>query len=291
MSEPTRHIALVCPGAGIGKDIAKKVDEIAALACGSRARLHFHQQCFFSAGHFAGPDEARSQALLEVANDPKFDAVWFAKGGYGAGRLDPALFGRLNDAARRKIYLGYSDAGVLLARLYKDGVGACFHGPMASDVARAGGEAAIIRALRFLVDGDEETFEPTAREDAPTVAFNITILAHLAGTEWMPDLTGHIVLLEDVSEYLYRIDRAFFSIAADKGFRAAKGVRLGRVSDIPKNDRPFGADEEAIARDWCARAGVPYLGRADIGHDAENKIVPFGRWPRGAGWREALIGA
>ena len=57
------------------------------------------------------------------------------------------------------------------------------------------------------------------------------------------------------------------------------GVRLGRISDIPENDRPFGQNEEEIAQYWCRRAGVKYLGRADIGHDGENKIVPFGAIP------------
>jgi muramoyltetrapeptide carboxypeptidase len=63
--------------------------------------------------------------------------------------------------------------------------------------------------------------------------------------------------------------------------RGIAGLRLGRLSAVPENDRPFGTEPEAIARDWCERAGIPYLGRADIGHDAGNKIVPFG--PSGQG--------
>jgi muramoyltetrapeptide carboxypeptidase len=54
------------------------------------------------------------------------------------------------------------------------------------------------------------------------------------------------------------------------------GIRLGRCSAIPSNDPEFGRTEDEIARDWCARSGIPYLGRADIGHDAGNKVVPFG---------------
>ncbi len=54
------------------------------------------------------------------------------------------------------------------------------------------------------------------------------------------------------------------------------GLRLGRVSDIPDNDRPFGESTESIAKRWCRKSGIEYLGSADIGHDADNKIVPFG---------------
>lgn len=147
---------------------------------------------------------------------------------------------------------------------------------MPSDLPRSNCEEAIVRALTFLTGDKAAILEPTVNSGKKLAAFNITILAHLCGTDWMPDLAGHIIMLEDVGEYLYRLDRAMFSIMGDKGVRHAAGIMLGRVSDIPENDRPFGASEEEIIRDWCARHAVPYLGRADIGHDADNKIVPFG---------------
>ncbi len=276
MPEATKHIALVCPGGPITHDLAEKTAGIAAAHFGERVKLHFQDQCFLEAGHFAGTDAERSTGFLEAANDPKYDVVWFARGGYGACRLDDALFSKLNEHAKAKTYLGYSDAGSLLARLYKEQIGRAVHGPMPADLPRSGGEDAIVRTLSFLIDGDASTLEPSVKNGGKFAAFNITILAHLSGTDWMPDLSGHVIMLEDVSEYLYRIDRAMFSIMGDRGVKNAKGIMLGRVSDIPENDRPFGKSEEEIVKDWCARAGVAYLGRADIGHDADNKIVPFG---------------
>lgn len=279
MSTATRHIALVCPGGPVSRELAEKTADIAAARFGARARLHFHPQCFAVAGHFAGDDAVRAAAFLDVANDPAYEAVWFARGGYGACRLDDALFARLNDHARAKTYLGYSDNGALLARLYREGIGRPVHGPIPTDLAREGGEEAITRALAFLVDGDMSGVEPSVRGDGRYAAFNITVLAAIAGSPWAPDLAGHVVMLEDVGEYLYRIDRSMFAIMANAGMRKAAGLKLGRVSAIPENDRPFGSDEEEIARYWCRRTGVPYLGRADIGHDAANKIVPFGPFP------------
>lgn len=271
-----RHIAIVCPGGQITQALAETTAGIAAARFGGAVKLHFHEQCFSVAGHFAGPDSERSAAFLEVANDPQFDAIWFGRGGYGACRLDEDIFGKLNEHARAKIYFGYSDNGFLLARLYKKKIGHQVHGPIPTDLNREGGEEAITRALAYLVDGDTSALEPTAKTGKPCSAFNITILAHLAGTHWMPDLTGHIIMLEDVGEYLYRIDRALFSIMGDKSIQNAAGVMLGRLSDIPENDRPFGSNEEDLIKYWCDRTGVPYLGRAEIGHDAQNKIVPFG---------------
>ena len=59
--------------------------------------------------------------------------------------------------------------------------------------------------------------------------------------------------------------------------RKAARLRLGRVGDILPNDVEFGTDEVAIFEDWCRRSGIPYGGRADIGHDVRNKVVPFQR--------------
>lgn len=276
MTRPQKHIALVCPGGRITEELAAQTGEIAAARFGEAVKLHFHPQCFLSAGHFAGTDAERGAALLEVANDPAFDAVWFARGGYGACRLDDKIFTELNEHARRKTYLGYSDAGFVLGRLFRLGVGKPVHGPMPSDLPRNGGEAAITRALDYLVNGAPETLEPTAQSRGKSVAFNITVLAHLLGTDWAPDLSGCAVMLEDVSEYLYAIDRAMFAVTADKTVQNADGVMLGRIGDVPENDRPFGETEEEIVKRWCALRNIPYLGRADIGHDADNKIVPFG---------------
>lgn len=266
-------IAVVAPANRLTEEAAARVTALARALFADRLRLDFHPQCFLSSGHFAGDDAARSAAFLEAANDPGVDAVWFARGGYGSGRLDDALFARLNAHARRKAYLGYSDLGFLLARLHREGVGRCAHGPMAADINRGGGELAVTRALRFLVDDDRNGVEPSG--GARRFAFNLTVLSTLLGTPGEPDFSGAEILIEDVDEHHYRIDRALLHVTASANIRAAAGLRLGRFSRIPENDPPFERTVEEIARYWCARAGIAFLGSADIGHDADNKIVPF----------------
>jgi muramoyltetrapeptide carboxypeptidase len=245
--------------------------------------IRFHPQCFASAGHFAGDDAVRIDAFLDVANDESFDALWFARGGYGACRLAEGLLSRLNAAARRKTYVGYSDAGCLLAGLYGMGFPRVAHGPMPVDINRQGGDAAVRRALAFLVGRAAETLEPTVLRGMATAAFNLTTLSHLIGTPLQPDLTGHILMLEEVAEYMYRIDRSLFHITNNPGIRGVAGIMLGRCSEIPPNTVDFGRDEEDLVKEWCARSALAYLGRADIGHDVDNKIVPFGVWT-GRSW-------
>lgn len=253
---------------------AKSIERVRDLAAAEfpGIELHFHPQCEASEGHFAGSDELRLEALLECANDPMFDAVWFARGGYGAGRIAEAALTGMSHAATQKAWLGYSDAGYLLAGLYRAGVGRPVHAPMPMDMAREDGEAAVRRALAYIA-GDMAGLEPSL-DGKPTVAFNLTTLAMVCGTPLMPGLAGHVVMVEEVSEHLYAVDRLFFHVSAHLGGIA--GLRLGRVSDVPENDREFGSDAQAIARYWCDRHAIPYLGEADIGHDAANKIVPFG---------------
>jgi muramoyltetrapeptide carboxypeptidase len=266
--------------------VAEKVAALAnALYPDRPPDIRFHPQCFRSSGHFAGDDETRARAFLEVANDEGVDALWFARGGYGSCRVAEGLLSALTAAARRKIYLGYSDAGALLAGLYKAGFAGLAHGPMPSDIGRPGGDAAVSRALAFLIDRAPDALEASVSPATATAAFNITVLCHLMGTPLEPDLAGHVLMLEEVGERMYRIDRALFQLTGNPALRRVAGIRLGRC-DIPANEPPFGQSEEEVVRHWCARSGIPYLGRADIGHDIDNKIVPFGRWRMG--WPKAV---
>jgi len=279
MRDGTPKIGIVAPGSRIDAGIADRVTALAAALYPQRPpELHFHPQCFLSSGHFAGDDEARARAFLEVANDASVDALWFARGGYGAGRLAQRVLAGLTDAAAAKAYLGYSDAGFLLAALYKKGFGGLAHGPMPADIARQGGEAAVARALAFLVDRAPAALEASVSAGSTTAAFNIAILSHLIGTPLQPDLSGHVLMLEEVSEQMYRIDRALCHITGNPDIRRVAGIKLGRCSAIPPNQPDFGQSEEEVAKHWCAQSGIPYLGRADIGHDIDNKVVPFGRW-------------
>ncbi len=270
------RIAICAPSSPLRAEDAVRVAEIAAKF--PALDLAFHPQCFEREGHFAGSDAVRLAALTECANDPAVGAVWFARGGYGANRIAEAAIAGFGSAARTKTYLGYSDAGYLLAGLYGAGIGLSVHAPMPTDIKREGGDDAIRRVLGYLA-GDCSGLEPSL-DTRPVAAFNLMTLAMLTGTPLMPDLTGHVVIVEEVSEHLYAVDRLFFHVTQHLGGIA--GLRLGRISDVPDNDPAFGSPPEEIAQFWCARHEIGYLGRADIGHDAANRIVPFGLAGRGA---------
>ena len=270
------RIAIVAPSCPLKREAAVRMEILVAER--GDCELFIHPQCFLSEGHFAGPDEVRLAALRDVMADRSVDAVWFARGGYGSNRIAEAALRDIPDAARDKTYLGYSDAGFLLAGFFKAGLDVAW-GPMPQDALRGdhgldNGESAVRRALEWLVTRDPSAIE--ADIESPAMAFNLTVLSNLLGTLLEPDLAGVDLLIEDVSEQLYRIDRTMFHVTASENVRRVRRLRLGRVADVLENDPAFAVDEVAIVEDWCARSGIPYGGRADIGHDAQNRVVPFG---------------
>ena len=266
------RIAVCAPATPITREHEKAALELVAGEFHDHS-ITFHDQCFLQAGHFAGTDQQRLGALLDCANDPDVDVVWFAKGGYGSNRIAEAAIAQMNKSARSKTYVGFSDMGYLLAALYRKGIGQPVHGSMPVSALSERGREAVRRVLRWL-GGDNSVLEPSLDGQTPAVAFNLITLAMLTDTPIMPDLTGHVVMVEEVSEHLYSIDRIFFHLA--NTLPRIAGLRLGAVTDVPENYVEFGQEAEDIARFWCARAGFPYLGRAEIGHSPANRIVPFG---------------
>jgi muramoyltetrapeptide carboxypeptidase len=204
--------------------------------------------------------------------------VWFARGGYGSNRIAEAAARDLPPAAREKTYLGYSDAGFLLAAFDKAGLSVA-HGPMVQDVLRNGGSAAVDRALDWLTGRSTSALEPRLKPNSRAMAFNLTVLSNLLGTSLEPDFSHADLLIEEVAEHEYRIDRMMFHITGTASVRRCRSIRMGRMSEIPDNNPVFGSNAEHIVRDWCDRSGIPFGGTADIGHDAANRVVPFDLQP------------
>jgi muramoyltetrapeptide carboxypeptidase len=278
------RIGIVAPGRRLGEGARTKLEALVASS-GLPVEIVIHPQCQLEHGHFAGPDSARLDALVSFANDPDIDAIWFARGGYGAARLLTGLEGRIGEAAREKVYLGYSDAGFLLSALSNAGCRFCAHGPVVGDIDRDDGEEAALRALRFLARRGEADLADSIDEQQPNLVFNLTILRSLLATPWAPTQFHKACLwLEDVGEYTYATDRSMFQLTNAQWFAThVRSVRVGRFSLVPDNDVPFGISSFESVAQWCAAAGVEVAGGGDIGHDKDNKIVPFGavsEWKR-----------
>jgi muramoyltetrapeptide carboxypeptidase len=267
-------IGVVAPASLGNKDAEAPFLAFAAIAYPD-VDVVVHPQCWMTDGHFAGSDQVRADAFLEFANDAAFDAIWFLRGGYGSNRILPLVMPKLGPAANHKMYVGYSDMGFLLGALYARRIGRPCHGPMATEIRRKNGDQTIARSLGWMARGDRQGLEP-GLDGRPAAAFNMSILAALIGTPYLPDLTDHVLIVEEVSEQLYAVDRMLWTMSHATQLKGIAGVRLGAVSDVPDNVPAWGETLEYMMQRWCGEMGVPYLGRAEIGHTQTNRVVPFG---------------
>src|SRR5262245_17757230 len=88
MSKEKCRIGVVAPASRMSPEVAERVQTLAGSLYPDRTpEIFFHPQCFATHGHFAGDDELRAQSFLDIANDESYDAVWFARGGYGSCRI------------------------------------------------------------------------------------------------------------------------------------------------------------------------------------------------------------
>lgn len=218
--------------------------------------------------YLAGTDDARLSDL-QLAFSGSFDAVWLSRGGYGLARLLP----RLDVSTLAPVpFLGFSDATAALnhfARLGRPAV----HAPVLHSLADLASEATR-NALRTLLRGDTPAAW-TGRELAagvasgPMVGGNLCVLAAACGTPFQLDAQGAIVVLEDLGEVPYKLDRLLTQCIQAGAFAGAVGFALGEfLGAAPPADADWTLDD--IFRDTLGPLGVPVIAGVPVGHAAEN---------------------
>lgn len=223
----------------------------------------------------AGPDEARAAGYRRLLTDPSVDAIFFARGGYGAARI----LSRLDLAevrAHAKIHLGGSDLTALFAFLSQADL-ISFYGPMVS-VEMAGQETLDWEPVLSGSFPLEHRFDPSGSiasgaSEGPLVGGCLSLLASLAGTPEAVRGAGAILFWEDVGEERYRIDRLLTQLERSGTFDDLRGMVIGSV--VPgRGDSP-----EAIREDLRARfRGAPFpvaLG-LPAGHLPAPRTIPLG---------------
>lgn len=247
-------------------------------------------------GYLAGRDEIRLSALQEALDDPHLDAILFARGGYGAMRivehLDPTGL-----RAHPKHLIGFSDITTLLAWAYSCAGVSSLHAPVLKSLAKTPGHEApdveamrmesaeLLRRLLFgeldvIIERDLDISVPEGmtREQpiiGPVIAGNLSLIQSLVHTRFLPSLEGAILILEDVTEPDYRLDRLMTSLRLklEKGPPAA--LLLGEFSSC---GGVYIAQDgiEPFVHELACEFGVPVGSGYPIGHAALNHPVPIG---------------
>jgi muramoyltetrapeptide carboxypeptidase len=276
-----KRIKVVAPARWIEPELAVR---FAALAERYGFAVEVSDQCFERTGQLAGPDERRAAVLAEALADPAVDIVWCARGGYGAGRLLDGLCAAGLDGGGKAL-VGYSDITTLLLGLRVPGL-TLVHGPMPIDLDGPGREENLARLLADFAAGRLPT--PPAPDGAglrvirpgaargPLVAANLSLLTRLLGTRHCPDLDGTILVVEDVDEYLYAIDRMFLHLHHADVLNRIAGLAVGEFSGAQDNETPFGDDLEAIVRRFAGCLDKPVVIGYPMGHGRLNFAMPEG---------------
>jgi muramoyltetrapeptide carboxypeptidase len=243
---------------------------------GARYRPECGQAVFARHGFLAGSDAQRAADLCAALDDAEVRAIVPPRGGYGATRLLPAL--DLERVRRSGAWLvGFSDVTALHALWARAGL-CSIHGAMVCSLPEA--SPALQAAWFALLEGAA----PPPLEGLTTVhagqasgrlfGGNLTVLAALMGTPYLPDLTDTVLILEDVGERPYRLDRVLTTLLQAGTLAGVRAVVLGQFSDSPPGADGVRVDQVLAER--LGQLGIPVVANAPFGHIAENTPLLLG---------------
>ncbi|WP_320674266.1 LD-carboxypeptidase [Prochlorococcus sp. MIT 1341] len=222
----------------------------------------------------AGEDEIRNKDLQP---EPSAPLIACAKGGWGSSRLL-----ELPQRWHTGWILGFSDVTSLLLARLSAGFHGCIHGPLITTLAaEPEWSKERLRCLLFgkpipAIEGD-----PWSKGEAigPLVVANLTVASHLLGSKFVPDLKGAILILEDIDEEPYRIDRMLTHWRLAGPLQQIAGLGFGNFKDC-EGDGPLAKHEksslEMVLKERTSDLGIPVLGELPVGHLVGNAALPLG---------------
>lgn len=272
---PGARVALIAPAGPLSGDgeLERAMENARALGWEPVPGAHVRERL----DYLGGTDNERSHDLNGALRDPEIDGVWCVRGGYGLLRLlETVDF----EAVRRtpKAVIGFSDVTALHSAVgVKAGV-VSYHGPTARGLLSAFSKASLERAV--VCGGNPAGAAGEAEVLIPGIARgrlaggNLAVLTALTGTAFFPDLKGSILVLEDVNEPVYRIDRMLRHLRLTGALAGVAALVFGAFTE-----RGDDADSLALGRllrETAEAVGVPCLAGAPIGHIDEQWTLPLG---------------
>jgi muramoyltetrapeptide carboxypeptidase len=283
--EPGARVGVISPASGLlePSQLARGVAELERM--GLEVVLGPHVRDV--RGYLAGEDRARAEDLLWALSDPSLDAVWCARGGYGAQRTVAALApGEIEGLAERqvKVFVGFSDVTVLHSLIAHRLGWVTFYGPNVASLADRdpftldGVRRALFDASPYAVSAHPDdpwvsTLRPGVAE-GPLAGGCLTLLSALAGTPLQVDFAGRICFFEEVHESAYSIDRALSQLLAAGCFDGCRGIAIGDHTDIPDEGPTLGLEQ--VFEDLLGPLGIPVCFYLPLGHATHLATVPLG---------------
>jgi muramoyltetrapeptide carboxypeptidase len=271
---PGERIAVIAPASAF--DRAAFEAGLALLA--ARYDVRYQPSIFERHRYLAGADARRLSELTEALRDPGVRAVFCARGGYGATRLLGRLGSPGAHTAAAKPLVGFSDVTALHLWLQSQGI-ISIHGPVLTQLALL--PPATHARLFAMLESPPPAPALAATEtcvagiaEGPLLGGTLSVVTRLLGTPYLPSLEGAILLLEDVGERPYRLDRMWTHLALAGVFGQVHGIALGSFTGCEEKDADYGAAD--VLRELAVATGLPCAAGFPIGHGAANEPVPLG---------------
>lgn len=229
---------------------------------------------------FAGTDQERAADLQSQINNPNIKAIWCAKGGYGSVRiLDLVDFTPL--LKQPKWLIGYSDVTAIHSELQKKGL-CSLHAQMCLGFDDKTKET--MTSLKSLLFGEKVKYETQShafnrfgKAEGQLVGGNLSVIYSLCGSDSAIDPDNAILLIEDLDEYLYHIDRMMQNMKRNGYFEKLNGVIVGGMTDMSDNIIPFGKTAEEIISETLQVYDFPVLFGFPAGHIPDNRALILGQ--------------
>ena len=230
-------------------------------------------------GYFAGGDAHRAGELNRAFNDDSIDAIWCLRGGYGTMRILDALdYDAL--VRRPKPVIGYSDITALHAAVATRSGITSFHGPTAraelTPFSRDSLRRAVVEGCDPCGVATDALMLRSGRVEGRLAGGNLALLAALVGTPYAPRLAGCILVLEDIDEAVYRVDRMLRQLLLSGMLDGVRAIAFGACTNCPEAADDGARRLDDVIGEVADILAVPAVSGIPVGHIADQWTVPLG---------------
>ncbi|MCD6013719.1 MAG: peptidase LD-carboxypeptidase [Flavipsychrobacter sp.] len=232
--------------------------------------------------YFSGTDEERLSDLQVLLDDPEVDAILMGRGGYGMVRIiDDLDFTQFKK--KPKWICGFSDITVLHNHIEQNFGIATLHSPMCGAFKTETENEAYLKTFYAAITGESiyyhtphSQYNRKGESQATLTGGNLSLLAHIVGSPSEINTAGKILFIEDIEEYLYKMDRMLLTLKRAGKFDNLKGLVVGYMTNMLDTERPFGQTIEEIIWDKVKEYDYPICFNFQCGHEDINHTLTMG---------------
>lgn len=287
---PGNTVALINPAGAVAYRVDIEIVVESLEAIGLKVKLGKHLMDRY--GYLAGTDIDRAADVNEFFADPEVDGILAVRGGWGCARILP-LIDYDSIRSNPKVLLGYSDVTALLLAIHSKTGLVTFHGPVGKG-SWNDFSTSYVRSLLFegepvtlrnpehklgLLTQVEDRIETICLGKAKgrLLGGNLTVLSALIGSGYLPDWDGAVLFVEEVGEYIYRVDRMLTQLKLAGILDRLSGFVFGKCTDCKPGGEGFGSlTLEQVFDDHIRPLNIPAWYGSMIGHISNKFTIPVG---------------